>query len=297
MNVPQPFPYQGSKRKIAPAILTFLPDDTHTLIEPFVGSGAASLRAACLGKAQHFLFNDINAPLMVLWDQIIKQPEQIALHYETLWKAQQGQEKAYYFQIRDEFNRTRRPEHLLYLLARCVKAAVRYNANGEFNQSPDNRRLGMHPDTMRRNIFQTSGLLRNRTQLHTLDYRAVLSRAQASDVIYMDPPYQGVCKQQDPRYVQGLAFNEFVETLRDLNERNISFIVSYDGRTGAKIYGDPLPESLNLRRIEINAGRSSQATLLGHSKTTFESLYLSPALCARLENTNPVEARQLALWS
>ena len=108
---------------------------------------------------------------------------------------------------------------------------------------------------MRQNIFQTSQLLQNRTQLHTLDYRAVLGQAQISDVIYMDPPYQGVCKNQDPRYVRGLAFDEFVETLQDLNGRNLSFIVSYDGRTGTKTYGNPLPESLDLRHIEIDAGR------------------------------------------
>jgi hypothetical protein len=33
-----------------------------------------------------------------------------------------------------------------------VKAAVRYNATGEFNQSPDNRRMGALPETMRAHI-------------------------------------------------------------------------------------------------------------------------------------------------
>jgi DNA adenine methylase len=295
-STPQPFPYQGSKRKIAPEIVAFLPANTETLIEPFAGSGAVSLRAASAGKAQRFLFNDVNAPLIALWDAIINQPDLIARQYETLWYAQQGREKDYYFQIRDQFNQTYRPDYLLYLLARCVKAAVRYNANGEFNQSPDNRRAGMHPDRMRQNIFQTSRQLRYKTQLLTLDYRDIIDKAQPLDVIYMDPPYQGVCKKQDPRYVQGLTFEAFVETLHDLNRRQLSFIVSYDGRTGAQTYGQPLPQALKLQFVEINAGRSTQATLLGRHKITYEALYLSPALCARLKNS-PQEVQQLALWS
>jgi DNA adenine methylase len=242
MNVPQPFPYQGSKRKIAPEIIAFFPDDVETLIEPFVGSGAVSLRAACMAKAQKFLFNDINVPLITLWESIITQPDYIAQQYETLWRAQQGQEKTYYFLIRDKFNKTPRSDYLLYLLARCVKAAIRYNSNGEFNQSPDNRRQGMHPDRMRQNILRTSRLLQNKTQLYALDYREVLDKARSLDIVYMDPPYQGVCNNQDPRYVQGLSFATFVSTLRELNKRNIAFIVSYDGRTGTKTHGKLLPE-------------------------------------------------------
>ena len=55
-------------------------------------------------------------------------------------------------------------------------------------------------------------------------------------------------------------------------------VVSYDGRTGEKTYGEPLPRSLNLVHIEVHAGRSTQATLLGRDHDTYESLYLSPAL-------------------
>jgi DNA adenine methylase len=54
---------------------------------------------------------------------------------------------------------TGRPDYFLYLLARCVKGSVRYNANGEFNQSPDNRRKGMRPDFMRSNIIAVSMLM------------------------------------------------------------------------------------------------------------------------------------------
>jgi DNA adenine methylase len=159
---------------------------------------------------------------------------------------------------------------------------VRYNADGEFNQSPDNRRMGALPETMREQILGASFLLKGKTEFSAEDYRAAMARATADDLIYLDPPYQGVCGERDPRYLKGVLFDEFVEALQVLNARDISFIVSYDGRTGEKIHGRPLPRDLRLSHIELDAGRSSQETLLGRSAVTYESLYLSPAMTERM---------------
>ena len=72
----------------------------------------------------------------------------------------------------------------------------------------------------------------------------------------------------------------------ELNKRKIRYIVSYDGRTGDKVFGPLLPESLALTRLEIHAGRASQATLLGRSDDTFESLYLSAPLARANESSS-----------
>ncbi len=142
--------------------------------------------------------------------------------------------------------------------------------------------MGMHPGTMRENILATSALLRGRTQCSSLDYKEVVAAATASDLVYLDPPYQGVCGERDPRYLKAVLFSEFVEVLETLNARDISYLVSYDGRTGTKVHGRPLPKHLNLHLVELEAGRSSQATLLGRKEVTVESLYLSPALTDHL---------------
>ncbi len=99
----------------------------------------------------------------------------------------------------------------------------------------------------------------------------------------MDPPYQGVCGERDPRYLKSVPFTEFVEVLETLNARDISYLVSYDGRTGDKVHGRRLPNVLRLHLVELDAGRSSQATLLGREEITVESLYLSSALADRLQ--------------
>ncbi len=282
MTVPHPIPYQGSKRNIATDILRYVPAKVHTFHEPFAGSAAVSLAAAARGLAEHYWLNDLNKPLVDLWSMIINSPDEIAQQYETLWTEQLSNPRTFYDAIRDEFNATGRSDCFLYLLARCVKASVRYNANGEFNQSPDNRRRGALPKTMREMIFGASYLLKGKTTLTSQNYRDALLKATKDDLVYMDPPYQGVCGNRDSRYLTGVQFCEFVEALEQLNRSQIRYIVSYDGRTGDKVHGNLLPSHLDLTHVEIHAGRSSQATLLGRDDVTVESLYLSPALTSQL---------------
>lgn len=288
-RIPHPIPYQGSKRQIAQRIIEHFPRSLNRLIEPFSGSAAISLAAANAGLVEQFILNDINAPLMHLWADILDRPDALIAAYTQLWTEQTDQTRHYYNLVRERFNQTQQPADLLYLLARCVKAAVRYNSKGEFNQSPDHRRRGMRPTGMARQIMGASHLLRGKTRLTSQDYRDTLAQATPADLVYLDPPYQGVCSDypnggaahRDRRYAETILYDGFVEALEDLNRRGISYIISYDGRTGAKTFGRQLPDSLCLQWLEVKAGRSSQATLLGQNHITYESLYLSPALVSR----------------
>jgi DNA adenine methylase len=293
MKTPQPFPYQGSKRNLAAAILRYVPEGVQTLIEPFAGSAAFTLAAAANNLAEEFTLNDFNHPLIELWKNIIDTPEKLARKYESLWQAQHSDRRQFYDTVREKFNEDQQPEHLLYLLARCVKASVRYNAEGGFNQSPDNRRNGIIPGAMRKNLLASSMLLRGRTECLSVDYKKAVTRASTEDLVYMDPPYQGVCGERDPRYLKSVPFSDFVEVLETLNSRGISYLVSYDGRTGDKVHGRRLPSHLKLNLVELAAGRSSQATLLGRAENTVESLYLSKALEERLKGRRRRPQRQL----
>ena len=295
MKIPHPIPYQGSKRNLAKQILAYFPEGIDTLFEPFSGSSAITIATAARGLAENYYLNDFNGPLIELWKTIIDHPYILSNQYEQIWNEQHANPKSYYQKIRDEFNKTRKPHHFLYLLARCVKASVRYNANGEFNQSPDNRRVGVLPRTMRNHIFGVSNLLKGKTKCTVGDYRVAVQCAGPNDLIYMDPPYQGVCGERDPRYLEKVLFDEFVESLAWLNARDISYIVSYDGRTGDKVHGRRLPRDLQLMHIELKAGLSSQETLLGRVAVTYESLYLSPALVRRLGMHQITEVNNKAL--
>lgn len=283
MKVPHPIPYQGSKRNLADQILRFFPADFDRLIEPFAGSAAMTIASAYYFKASHFVINDINEPLVQLWDTIINNPKSIIKSYLDIWHGQHGNEEEYYYEIRNKFNETKRPEYLLFLLAKCVKAAVRYNSQGDFNQSPDKRRLGRNPQMMRDDILRVSSLLKGKTEIYSTDYNNILYIATTDDLIYMDPPYQGTGLNGGFNYSGNIDFENFIISLFGLNKKNIAYILSFDGRTGDKTFGVPLPDNLNLTKIEINAGRSSQATLLNRNEITYEAIYLSPALVAKID--------------
>ncbi len=282
-SIPHPIQYQGSKRNLAAVILRYFPRNIDCLIEPFCGSAAISVAAAAQQLAKNYWVNDLNKPLAELLRLMVESPLETACLYEEVWNLQhQNDSVEHYYNVRDEFNRTQSPHLFLYLLARCVKGAVRYNTNGLFNQSPDKRRFGTRPETMRDNIFGFSALLKNKAKFTSNDYRDALQKATVNDLVYIDPPYQGVCKEKDSRYFSGINHQDFVVALEELNSRNISYLVSYDGRRGAKTFGETLPQTLQLSLVELEAGRSSQATLLGRNEITFESLYLSPALVNKL---------------
>lgn len=280
-SAPHVLPYQGSKRKLAEKIIKYMPDKVNCLYEPFAGSAAITLAAAANNSAQSFVIADKLEPLADLWMMIVNEPTQLADEYAALWNAQLSDPASYYLKARSEYNKTKSPSTLLYLIARCVKNAIRFNGSGEFNQGPDNRRLGLKPEKLAKEVKRASKLLKNRTEILSGDFRDVLSSATKSDVVYMDPPWQGTSGKRDPRYAFLLQIDELINELDALNRRKIPFILSFDGTCGDKSYGDELPKELGLTKILLQAGRSSQATLLGRNEETIESLYLSPSLFSK----------------
>ena len=280
-TIPHPIPYQGSKRKFAALVLSYVPARVNQFIEPFAGSAAVTLAAASRHTARQYLIGDSLRPLTQLWEEIIHRPECLIEQYAEIWHAQLACPREHFLQVRSNFNETEDPALLLFLLARCVKNAVRFNSAGEFNQSADHRRTGMRPETMRQQIRGAHYVLTGRARSICADYQILLEQATSADFVFMDPPYQGVSGNNNPRYHQQLDFDRLVESLANLNARNVPYILSFDGTCGGKSYGLPMPRELNLTQIHVHTGRSSQATLSGRSDDTTESLYLSPGIAVK----------------
>ena len=274
--------YQGSKRKLAPQILRHMPDFCERLLEPFAGMASISIAAAMGRRAGFFVINDLNKPLVEMLREAVETPDRLVDEYRKVWNEQfdYGENHAeHFYLIRDRFNNGQeKPAYLLYLIARCVKGAVRYGGNGNFNQSPDKRRHGVNPATLENNVYAISRLLKGKTSFSALDYREIFEQARPGDLVYMDPPYQGVTNVRDARYYSGAPFDEFVAALETLNAKRVDYLISYDGFCGDKKYGEDLPKALGCKKFMLNAGLSSQALLLGQKSTTFEALYISESL-------------------
>ncbi len=272
--LPHPIPYQGSKRRLAPVIARHFPPAIRTLYEPFAGSAAITLYAARHELARRFVLGDSLPAMIELWRGIVESPRETAARYRLLW-SQQHRQTQHYERVRERWNRERDPVDLLYLICRCVKNAVRFNARGEFTQSADRRRSGMRPDRMRDAIEGASRLLRGRVELRCADWLQTFADARASDFIYLDPPYLGTTIGRDKRYHAQLTRDVLIKGLSGLRARAVPFALSYDGATGAKRYGPALPDQLGLAHLLLDAGRSAQATLSGRNERTMESLYLA----------------------
>lgn len=271
--------YQGSKRNLAPQILRYIPQKFNRLIEPFAGMAAITIAVSSQNRADRYLLNDLNKPLVNILEESITNPQRLIDNYTKVWCEQltfKGGSVEHFYKVREDFNKGNQcAANMLYLLARCVKGSVRYSSSGMFNQSPDKRRMGTNPKNLARNVYMISSLLKGKTEFMSNDYREVTKNAKSGDIVYMDPPYQGVCTSRDCRYFSGIDFNEFVDCVEDLNRRGIDFIISYDGTCGDKQYGHDLPVELGLKKVMLNAGLSSQSLLLGKKETTREALYLS----------------------
>ncbi|MBQ7178957.1 MAG: DNA adenine methylase [Victivallales bacterium] len=281
-NIPHLVQYQGSKRLLASQILKYMPNKIKNFIEPFCGMAALTIAIAKQRRAEHYYLNDLNAPLVNLLKEAIETPEQLYNDYNLVWNEQfsfSPDHIHHFYHIRRKFNDGDTcPANMLYLLARCVKGAVRYSSEGLFNQGMDKRRNGTKPDAIKQNAVMISSLLKGRVTYSSVDYREVLDVAQTDDIIYMDPPYQGVSNTRDCRYIAGINYDDFVSSIDDLNKRGINFLISYDGKCGDTSYGRDLPDYLECTKILLKAGKSTQATFLGESKVTYEALYISRGL-------------------
>lgn len=278
MAIPHVLPYQGSKRLLAPAILAIARErlpQIRRLYEPFGGSAALTLAAVHAHLATQYVLADTYAPLTHLWTEILHNPHNLADLYAQHW--QNGD----FLATRQAFNAQPSPDRLLYLLTRCVKAAVRFNREGQFNQAADRRRLGTHPQRMQANLLAASVLLRGLTEVRTGDALQTTADAGVGDVAYLDPPWHGTTVGRDTRYVAGYGQRQLFELIQSLHDRGVIVLLSYDGERQAKVstprgnFVQKLPKTLQLERLELPPQRSAQATLLGRAEWTTESLYVT----------------------
>ena len=177
-TVPHIVQYQGSKRKLAEQILRHMPKRFNRLIEPFSGMAAISIAVAYRGMSDKFIINDINSDVVSILQSAVESPEELISSYTRLWNEQfsfNGGSEEHFYKVRNDFNKgDKKACAMLYLLARCVKGAVRYNSAGEFNQSPDKRRNGTSPSSLSYNVRAISNILKGKTLFYSKDFREIL---------------------------------------------------------------------------------------------------------------------------
>ena len=259
--------WSGSKRSQASTILSFFPKKIKCYYDPFIGGGAMLYavepsRAVC---------GDICAPLIALWDRVKQSPDELAESYKIRWERLQSEGYLAYYAIRDDFNASHAPEDLLFLSRTCVNGLIRFNANGDFNNSLHYTRKGIEPERLRRIILDWSLKIQT-TDFCAADYKKTTEAATADDFIYLDPPYF----HTKGRYYGTIDFEAFLAYLDNLNTRGIKYALSYDGKRGNDDYTVALPKELYKRHEFIVSGNSSFKKVIDKKNMqVLESLYLN----------------------
>lgn len=259
--------WSGSKRSQSSKIKEFLPDKFKRYYEPFIGGGSM-LYAINPSDA---VCGDICVPLIDLWNEIKNNPLELSEAYRHRWTRLQTEGYQAYYEIRDNFNKSRSPEDLLFLSRTCVNGLIRFNANGDFNNSLHHTRPGIAPDSLEKIILDWSKHIQGAEFMAT-DYTITTETAREGDLIYLDPPYF----HTKGRYYGTIDFDVFLAYLENLNIKGIKYMLSFDGIRGEDDFTIKLPKELYKRHEFIPSGNSSFKKVMDkESIQVLESLYLN----------------------
>lgn len=282
-SIPSVIKWTGSKRKQAKEIYKVVP--THrTYIEPFLGGGSVMYLAK--NKAQEgSICSDIYGPLIELWDLIKNDPYLLVSTYKEQWtilndeldkyyadssenKSSKNIPKTYY-DIRDSFNQSPNALDLNFILRTCVNGIVRFNQKGEFNNSFHLSRRGMRPQTFEKNVMAWNSNIQD-VRFLCQDYEKTLELSKKGDLVYLDPPYIN----SKNRYISDLDLNRLILNLERLNQKGVSWLLSFDGGRDNADYAHSLPRELYKNQYVLDNGISNIRNILAQEQEyVTESLY------------------------
>ena len=255
--------WSGSKRCVAPELSKYIGTQKR-YIEPFIGGGSM-LPFRQIHKA---VASDIIPELINLWNQIKNNHEQVAYEYQIRWDRLQKEGHSVYYEIRNNFNKTKNEFDFLFLTRTCVNGLIRYNNDGEFNNSMHKNRPGINPKSFKEILSKWRYFIKD-VEFHKCDYRETLTDADKNDFIFLDPPYGGT----KDRYTR-TEFNleQFYSELERLNSVGAKWILTFDGVAGSREYNYQLPKEIYKYKTEIKTGNSTFTKVM---KTTIDAVYES----------------------
>lgn len=257
----------GSKRPVAAELAQYVLKAPR-YFEPFVGGGAMLPFA----KSQCGFASDIIPELIELWNIIKVDPILVAEEYRKRWELLQQKGQEVYYQIRDDFNRTKNCLDFLFITRTCVNGMIRYNSEGCFNNSFHLSRPGIKPDTLKNILINWSSAIKKFVFLN-VDYRECLSEVKKGDFVFLDPPYGGT----KDRYTHSeFSLSDFYDELERLNSIGAFWMLTFDGSSGDRIYNFTPPSELYQHKFSIHTGSSAFSKVIDKKKEVIsESVYLN----------------------
>lgn len=171
--------WAGGKRKLLQHILPLVPTNFNRYFEPFFGGGAVFFDLI----PPKATLSDLNAELIDCYVQVRDNPEEVITHLKGLRNSE-----ADYYRVRSSYpiNMTERAARLIYLSVLSFNGIYRQNRFGVFNV-PYGKRLNVNPCNEEKIRAISKALAK--VNFVSGDFEAVLGKAKAGDLIYLDPPY------------------------------------------------------------------------------------------------------------
>lgn len=258
--------WSGSKRLLAGEIVSYFPKDCDLYFEPFLGGASVLLEY----KPKKAFCVDINESLIDFWNIVKNKPEELAAHYKNNWEELQ-KDYRHFAKIRDHYNENKNGYDLLFLSRTCVNGLIRYNRDGDFNNSLHYSRKGADPEKVKKAILETSEIIQN-YDFYSGDYQMILDRVTSKSLVYLDPPYFFTKSM----YYGKIDYVRFWEFLFKLKEKGAKIALSFDGKTDNREYFVEVPKGLFKRHLYLKSGKSTFNKVIDKvNNEVYESLYLS----------------------
>lgn len=220
----------GGKRQILDQIIRFIPKTFSTYYEPFLGGGAVLLFL----QPQKAVVNDLNIELInvyqVIKDNVNELITELKLHKNTA---------DYFYNLREidrdpnaffKLSPVQKAARVIYLNKTCYNGLYRVNRAGEFNTPFGNYK---RPNIVNETTLRAVSRYFNRAEIafFATDFELILTKPQASDFVYLDPPYDPVSDTANFTGYSQSGFDQkeqlgLKKACDRLNKRDVKFLLS-----------------------------------------------------------------------
>lgn len=183
----------GGKSKIVRDIINSFPKKMNDYHEPFLGGGSVlfAILASDIVIDGLIKASDINPHLINFYISVRDDPYKLSEELRHLVDDPKNETpEAYYYYLRERFNKAPSPALFLFLNRTCFKGLYRESKRG-FNAAYGHYKKPLFPSY--KQILETSKLIQ-RVQFEHQDYERSISCVKKGDFVYLDPPYVPLSK-------------------------------------------------------------------------------------------------------
>jgi len=217
--------WAGGKTRLLPKILPHLPEKIGNYHEPFLGSGAIFFAIQSRVSGTSYL-SDLNEELINIWRIVKDDPERLLFGLQA-YRGRDTEDEYYIIRGASPKDPIGRAARFFYLNQTAWNGLWRVNRWGVFNVPWGARAFrGISAATLHK-VSRSLG----RAEIDLMDFRESIGRAEAGDLVYLDPPYLPVSDTSKFSGYTGKRFRrgdleELAELTRQLSARGVHWVMS-----------------------------------------------------------------------